>query len=300
MLCTGIRELVVGLREDRFSEYFVTMVKAFVDDSGSGGDSPWYVLAGYVGTVSDWIGFEGEWRAVLDASPHIEYFKSSEAESLKEQFLGVGPTARSQKIDALIEVIGRHTQRAIYVRTRQKDYNEIIKANVPEVWDDAYFFLMPAFISSVLALEKYLGNQDPAEFVLDNSQRLDRQAKKLRGQLLNLPQFAGRTVDILFRDEKLFLPLQAADLLAWQVRRAFSVPEEPRRAHYDKAINCPREPLFPKVLTRADLRELLAAMEADACKEAVALGIPVEVLQKYLFKRKRPRRKQAAKKKELT
>jgi hypothetical protein len=272
------------------------MIKAFVDDSGSDGESPWYVLAGYVGTVSDWIGFEPEWTAVMDAVPRIEYFKSSEAESLKGQFLGVDPTDRSRKIDALLEVIGRHAQRAIYVRTRQKDYNDIIKSNVPEVWDDAYFFLMPAFISSAIALEKYVGNQEPAEFVLDNSQRLDRQAKKLRGQLLNLPQFAGRTVDILFRDEKLFLPLQAADLLAWQVRRAFSVPEEPRRAHYGKAINCPREPLFPKVLTRADLRKLLAVMEADACKEAAALGIPVEVLQKYLFKRKRPRRKQSEKK----
>lgn len=27
------------------------MLRAFIDDSGSGGDSPWFVLAGYVGTV---------------------------------------------------------------------------------------------------------------------------------------------------------------------------------------------------------------------------------------------------------
>jgi hypothetical protein len=266
------------------------MVRAFVDDSGSGGDSPWYVLAGYVGTISDWIGFEPEWRTVLDAAPHIEYFKSSEAESLKGQFLGFNPADRDKRIDRLIEVIGRHAQRAIYVRVRQQDYNEVIKENVPGMWDDAYFFLMPGFISSALAMEKYLGNQEPAEFVLDTSQRLDKQAKKLRGQLLSLPQFA-RTVDISFRDEKVFLPLQAADLLAWQVRRAFSVPEEPRRVHYDRAVNCPREPLFPVVLNRADLRKLLAAMEANARKEASALGIPVDVLKKYLFRKKRTSKK---------
>lgn len=267
------------------------MIKAFADDSGSGGDSPWYVLAGYVGTVSDWIGFDPEWAGVLHASPRIEYFKSSEAESLKGQFLGVSPDERNKKIEALIEVIGRHTQRAIYVRTRQKDYNEVIKPNIPEIWDDPYFFLMPAFVSSVLTMEKHLGKQEPAEFVLDSSERLEKGALKLYGQLQGLPQYAGRMVSVLFRDEKVFLPLQAADLLAWQVRRAFSVLKEPRRVHYDKAINCPRERLFPVALDRSELRHLLAAMEANALKQAVALGIPANVLKKYLFKRKKKKLK---------
>ena len=70
----------------------------------------------------------------------------------------------------------------------------------------------------------------------------------------------------------------------WQVRRAFSVSKEPRRAHYDKATSCPRERLFSVVLSRSILRELLAAMEADAIKEAAAIGMPVDVLKKYLFK----------------
>jgi hypothetical protein len=266
------------------------MLKAFADDSGSGGDSPWYVLAGYVGTVSDWIGFEPEWRKVLSAYPHIDYFKSSEAESLKGQFLGVSLEERNKKLDTLIEVIGRHSQRAIYVRTRQKDYNEIIKPNVPEIWDDAYFFLMPSFISAVLAAEKYSGGQEPVEFVLDSSERLDRQARRLYGQLQDLPQFAGRMVNVSFRNDKEFLPLQAADLFAWQVRRAFCAPGEQRRRHYDKAKDCPRQMMFPVVMDRPMLHAALDAMEASARRMAATLGIPVEVLQEQLFRRKKNRR----------
>ena len=56
-----------------------TMLRAFVDDSGSGGDSKWFVLAGYVGTVQQWELFDAPWIAALHAFPPIEYFKASEA-----------------------------------------------------------------------------------------------------------------------------------------------------------------------------------------------------------------------------
>jgi hypothetical protein len=282
----GVRELVLGLREDRYSEYFITMVKAFVDDSGSGGDSPWYVLAGYVGTVADWLGFEAEWAAVLDRPPLIKYFKGAEAESLKNQFDGFTRDQANAKIDALIEVIGHHAQRAIIVRTRQKNYNEIIKPKVPEIWDDAYHFLFPYFISAVLNMETYAGAGEPAEFVFDSSQRLDKRAQVQYTQLLQMPQYAGRMANVLFRDEKLFLPLQAADLLAWQVRRAYCVRTEPRRPHFDNAVNCPQQKPFSAILDREKLQACLKAMEANAIKEAALLGIPVEVLKQYLFKRK--------------
>ncbi len=267
------------------------MVKAFVDDSGSGGDSTWYVLAGYVGTVCDWIGFEPAWRVALENPPRIEYFKASEAESLKELFAGFTRDQANAKIDALIEVIARHAQRAIIVRTRQKDYNEIIKPKIPEIWDDAYYFLFPSFISAVLTMEKYFGSGEPAEFVFDSSERLDKRATQQYSQLLDLPQYAGRMVNVWFRDEKDFLPLQAADLLAWQVRRAFCVTTEPRRAHYDGAKACPKEKPYSFTLTRESLQDALAAMDASARHEAARLGIPVEVLQKHLFKRKARKKK---------
>jgi hypothetical protein len=287
----GIRELVIGLREDRFAGYYITMIKAFVDDSGSGGDSLWYVLAGYVGSVSDWLGFESDWKAVLESPPRIDYFKSVEAEQLMDQFEGFLKDQAHAKIDALIEVIRRHAQRAIIVRTRQKDYNEIIKPNVPEIWDDAYHFLFPAFISAVLGMEKYFGTGQSAEFVFDSSERLGKRAQIQYTQLLDLPQYAGRMANVLFRDDKEFLPLQAADLLAWQVRRAFCVTTEPRRAHYDNALNCPQRPPFLEILTPRKLRVCLEAMEANAIKEAAALGIPIDVLKQHLFKRKAKKKK---------
>lgn len=246
------------------------MLTAFVDDSGSGGDSPWVVLAGYVGTVCDWAGFDSNWSKVLESQPRIEYFKSSEAESLKGQFLGASVDQRNAKIEALINVVGRHAQRAICARMRQEDYNDIIRPNVPEIWDDAYFFLFPAFIVAVLSMEKYHGKSEPAEFICDSSQRVDKRAVKLYDQLNRLPQFAGRIIDVSFQSDKECLPLQAADLLAWQVRRFFCVPDEPRRAHFEGARDCPKQDSFSAILSRNDLKELLVPMEKNARDYAAA------------------------------
>src|SRR5271166_3973486 len=107
MKLSGIRRVMAGLRHDYFGKVYVSAMRAFVDDSGSGGDSPWYVLAGYVGTVEAWDRFDTSWQAVLDGPPKLEYFKASEAESLRPngQWRGITKEERNARIAALIKVI---------------------------------------------------------------------------------------------------------------------------------------------------------------------------------------------------
>jgi hypothetical protein len=59
--------------------------------------------------------------------------------------------------------------------------------------------------------------------------------------------------DVSFKDEKIFLPLQAADLLAWQIRRRYSV-EEPPRPQFTTALNCPKEKPYEHIMTREHWR----------------------------------------------
>jgi hypothetical protein len=58
MTLSRIRLAMTGLRHDYFGRVYVHALRAFIDDSGSGGDSPWFVLAGYLGTVEAWEAFD--------------------------------------------------------------------------------------------------------------------------------------------------------------------------------------------------------------------------------------------------
>src|SRR5262245_20319635 len=82
---------------------FAGMLQAFIDDSGSGGDSRFYILAGFKARIAVWEGFTTEWRAVLDTDPKIDYFKMSEAESLKGPFKGFCTQQRNKKVNNLID-----------------------------------------------------------------------------------------------------------------------------------------------------------------------------------------------------
>lgn len=251
------------------------MLKAFIDDSGSGGDSLWYVLAGYIGTVDGWDSFDGEWTGVLHQNPRIEYFKSSEAESLRPdgQWAGISKEQRDEKIDALIEVIGRCARRAVYTRMRQSVYDELVKGNIPLAWDRPYYFLLPSVIGAAINIERIDGDSELVDFVFDSDQTHERGIELLLPFLFPMQSLYGSLVNVIRRDDKKFLPLQAADLLAWQVRRYFSASkEEPPRRHFNAARTAPPKEWHEFIMDRTMVASMIDQIRKGAAKLAASLG----------------------------
>ena len=252
------------------------MLKCYIDDSGSGGDSKWFVLAGYVGTVAGWDRFDEAWRNALDDHPRIDYFKSSEAERLRDQFCGFTEQQRDAKIDALIEVIGSCADRALSGRMRQRDYNEIAKGQIPERYDSPYYLLFPTIIAAAVGMERIEGKGEPIEFVFDTDQRFERLKYEMVTKLRPLRSFSG-LLNVSYCDDKEALPLQAADLLAWQIRRAFSKTDEPRRRHWDAALGCPPMKPHTFVFTREKLVDMIGELKNEVAEFCAKNGKRFEV-----------------------
>jgi hypothetical protein len=257
-----VRDVVCGLRRDFYSRYCVAVLKAFIDDSGSGGDSTWYVLAGYLGTVDGWNSFDAQWTEVLHAPPRIEYFKASEAESLRPdgQWSGVSKELRDSKIDALIEVIGRCTRRSLCVRLRQRDYDQIIKGHIPEMWDNPYYLLFTMIVGVAINIERIDGESEDVDFVFDKDEQHERQFDLMLPPIRRMDTLDGRFVNAVRRDDKQFLPLQAADLLAWQTRRFNEPNDEPIRKHFIAARDCPPKKSELFILDRSRLTDMARDM----------------------------------------
>jgi len=241
------------------------MLKAFIDDSGSDWQSPWFVLAGYVSTVEKWDSFDSLWSDVLNAPPRIKYFKASEAESLKGQFTGFTQQDRNAKIDALIDVVQVCAEWPICARVRQKHYDELVKGQVPTKWDNPYYFLFQILIGSSVTIERLHGDSHPIEFVFDSNERFDKMSDSLVKTFYNREFFRG-VVNVFYRDDKKFLPLQSADLYAWQTRRAFSVTTEPRRQHYDRCRAIGNRRPHDHIMSREELATFMAEMRAEGAR----------------------------------
>jgi len=268
------------MRHDIWKDVYAYNMKAFVDDSGSGGDSRWFVLAGYLGTADAWDKFDAPWRAVLDGPPKIEYFKSSQAERLNrfEQWKGITPDQRDGRINALIEVIGRHATRPINVRLKQQDYDEVIKPWVPPQWESPYYALFLGFIQAAASTEKYLNSAEQIEFIFDNNEQVHEPSLRLYKQVADLPYLRGKIKDVRYEDEKVFLPLQAADLVAWQIRRRLCV-KEPPRAQLESALSCTPLEAFEHVITRKRLHGIGRAMDDNAKATWARMGYSESIRQ---------------------
>jgi hypothetical protein len=249
------------------------MLRAFIDDSGSGGNSTWYVLAGYLGTPKGWASFGSQWMEALQAHPRIGYFKASEAESLRSdgQWAGITKEQRDAKIDLLIEVIRRCARRAVCVRMRQRDYDELVKGNIPPAWDRPYYFLFTIMIGAAINIERLDGTSEPVEFVFDSDQTHERGFRAMLPELPRMQSIGGKLVNVTRADDKIALPLQAADLLAWQIRRFFSV-NEPRRRHFNSAQYSLQDEPHAFVLDRPKIASVMDDMRQTATERAKDLG----------------------------
>jgi len=203
----------------------LVVLQAVIDDSGKG-DKPVFVLAGFVLGAYKWTVFADQWRAILDEPPKIDYFKMKEAWNFTGQFKMFSTKARDEKLRKLVSLITAHKPLAIKEVVPHELYDRFFKGKVAKAVDYPYFLISHNIIGLLLIYQhrNQLHLNDTVDFVFDEqgkeSDAMQRAWSFSRDIMVPelKPMLGSRPIT---RDEKIFLPLQAADLFAWQVRRFY-------------------------------------------------------------------------------
>jgi hypothetical protein len=201
-------------------------LQGYFDDSGSSRREPVFVLAGFVSTVEKWQAFSDDWKAKLDESPSLDYFKMSEAAALSGEFgRGWNPALRDQRVFELAEIIARHALVRVDSWCYREPFDDIVRGivSLPE-FQDPYALL---FYQLIFAVITYRLENDGVTCDLI----FDEQGKVLPSRMAHYWEFAKSyapnpdRMPILetqsapiFKSDRRYLPLQAADLYAWFVR----------------------------------------------------------------------------------
>jgi hypothetical protein len=262
----------------------------YVDDSGSSPREAIFVLAGLLSTVEEWAKFSNKWVLALSQPPKLDYFKMSEAASLQPsgQFArsrGWNEALRDDRLVTLARIVRDHVKVRASVSIRHEHFNKYLRT-IPAVGrrlatDHPYPVLFAQLVTAELTQSFRLGLVEPHDYILDEQTGFDSEIEDLWPQYKRdmarsaRPELAGLLGSKpYFRDDKQFLPLQAADLYAWQVRnhamlsrvlhiplnRVLRVFQGVPSFHYDmNEARCIRD------------RDKLRAREGDARKENPAL-----------------------------
>jgi hypothetical protein len=256
------------------------LLNAYVDDSGSDRRGPAYVLSGYTSDVDSWSEFARDWKNALTAHPAIEYFKMSQAESGKGQFNGWERKQISAKIHALIQIINRYAKHRIECVFWQEHYDSAMTWFLSEIRKQVSpldfrrierTFRDPYFLAFCLIMTDYAQrleaecSDEIVDFIFDSQGAAGKKAvewwQRMNEIFPTIYYQKHLPNEPIHRDEKVSLPIQAADLLAWQTRRRLEEVNirniEAKRLEYAVLEVVP---LYPNRWNEERLREFLAKL----------------------------------------
>lgn len=196
---------------------------AYIDDSRSDSGVKEYVLAGYVATGDTWDRFQKEWVATLFNPPRIDHFHCVEAYNLRGQFRGWTCSERDDKVSTLAKIIARHDLRSIDCRLSQAAHARILAPVAPYDLRNPYFPLFYGLIANTARLLRAENCSGKIRFIFDGQGGLGKNTSVwFRSVRSSLPAELGSYLSDApkFENDKAVPALQAADALAWHLRRS--------------------------------------------------------------------------------
>lgn len=203
---------------------------AYIDESMSTS----LTMAGFISTVEKWAEFSKAWKTELDKPPTVPFFHMKDLLREKGGVFGNAPLdQRIEKVKKLIAIINKHTEADFKCSMKLESYNRILRPALNNFkklrkFDQPYLWLfVVGVLEGLSTLEIYGRKGKKIQFVFDQNETLFKGARKIYERFSSIDAFAEAKAvveSVEERDNKIVLPLQAADLLAWNINRTISKP----------------------------------------------------------------------------
>ena len=194
----------------------VTLAEVYIDESGSHGGSPVLCLAGYVFKTGQARLLTRKWQRILNAHG-LAYFRMSDCAHGNGPFAGMDKSHRAAIASEMIELIKLRATYGFAVTVNEQEYRSIIPANDVAV-GGPYSFCIRVCMIAIWSWAQKNGFRGDFAYFLESGHRNQGEANSILSRVFDAPQLREkyRPAGHGFYDKHKVLPLQAADLLAWQ------------------------------------------------------------------------------------
>jgi hypothetical protein len=178
------------------------------------------VVSGVLSDLEHWTQVEAAWCSVLQRFG-VGRFHMTDFEARQQEFKGWSNERRIEFLDSLIGALEHRVVAGFSCAILLDDYDQLDGPD-REIIRHPYAFCGGFVIAHVFRfVDRYLGNDKSVAFVLEDGDEgrgilLDQLSRRRLGPL------AGRVSSISFADCRELLPLQAADLVAYESAKAIA------------------------------------------------------------------------------
>jgi len=199
---------------------------AYLDDSGTHEGSGTVALAGYLSTASRWLQFESEWRNAL-SDFGIDMFRMSKFANRVDVFEDWTEDERRHRLQRLIEIINRNAGMSVGVGIRKQLFDSIFSEKAKAYAGGAYGV---AFACILIELANEIPKVHPeaqVAYVLESGTPGAGEVLRIFQENMKSRSYAKefRLLSLRFADKRRFLPLQAADIVAYELYK--HLPKQP-------------------------------------------------------------------------
>lgn len=209
----------------------LAFIRAFFDDSASDTGDRRLFLAGYINRADSWALFAEAWDEELRAEPAIDYLKMAEAQNLRDEFArrkGWNEEKREAKLRGLARVIRHFDPFSFEISINRDLFYRAIRQVSPFGLANPYFDLCAATVAKVADFGARAKFNTPIEFIFDKQDSVESDMTMFFAQIKpHLPRRVQRMIHGTpqFLNDIDMRPLQAADMLAWHLRREHEFSE---------------------------------------------------------------------------
>lgn len=212
----------------------VAVQRIYMDESGTHDGSPVVTVAAYIGRPKAWKAFTKEWNR--EKKP-IKVFHSVDCASLRNEFEGWGEQQRNEYCANLLPVLARNQIYGLSMSFPLPELERELSAHsgAKETFGNPYVACFRITARMIVCFLEYLGSNERLAFIHEDND--------YTGEAEDAFNFVKKTRDrhygpmsLTFGGKSDYVPLQAADVLAYESNKRVRNPKAPWRRSF-KAIN---------------------------------------------------------------
>lgn len=207
-------------------ERLFVIVTVYIDESGTHDGSPVLIMAGWVGKLGQWAGFDPKWNKLLKQSK-LTFFHSKEMRHSENEFRGWHPLDKSAFTQRAANIALKNLEFGFTITLSKEAFRDLyVNDNRPKkIPLDTQYGLCFRYLLSVIppmVKDAFGGRELDINFVLEaghknagDAERIFNRVKKMGLSHPEEKEIVKMLNVIAFGDKKKFPGLQAADVNAY-------------------------------------------------------------------------------------
>jgi hypothetical protein len=203
------------------------MIKIYLDESGTHADSDVITVAAYAGRQTAWKKWTNEWRR---AKRPIRVYHAADSANLRGEFTGWSSEKRDELVKKLLPIIADNRIAGAVMGLHLGEFRKAVgdRKEIPEALGNPYTSCFHWLVQSLLELLKHNKKTESLKFIHEQND-YEGEARAAFDFIHENANPNGVPMKLVFGTKNENMPLQAADILAYEGNKRFRDPEKSER-----------------------------------------------------------------------